>query len=64
MPYSEVLRPENAPYRRKIPQLGLKFEGKKALHNLWALSRKSRKKSVKKWNSDAILRAPDSANYG
>ncbi len=56
--------PENAPYRWKIPQLGLKFEGKKTSHNLWALFRKSRKKSVKKWNSDAVLGAPDSTNYG
>jgi hypothetical protein len=38
---AELGAPENAPYsrRREIPQLGLKFEGKKGRHNLWALLR-------------------------
>jgi hypothetical protein len=61
---AELGAPENAPYRRKIPQLGFKFEGKKGRHNLWALLRKKQKKSMKKWNSDVVLGVPDSANYG
>jgi hypothetical protein len=56
--------PENAPYRRKIPHLGLKFREKKKRHNLWALRWKSRKKSAKKWNSDVVLGVPDSASHG